>query len=216
MMVMMVMMVMAMVMMLIRTTCVEEVGHENNIVDLLRNYQYSYLYLCFYWNSCFYLYLCGGSGARRLVNTVDLLSNVSIKSKTETEKDTQFLTFRVLYFIICACWASFPSLAIPYFHLHPQVGGHFHLPPQWFRPQQIDAAMYSNISQVVDHLLGCDQKWQLYKYSWVFVFQLKQVAAVQIFNGQCLDCIYKTGQQYKYSWIFPFIKFTTSGSSANI
>ena len=28
------------------------------------------------------------------------------------------------------------------------MGGHFHLPPQWFRPTQIDPAMYSNISQV--------------------------------------------------------------------
>jgi len=34
-------------------------------------------------------------------------------------------------------------------YIGDSVGGHFHLPPQWFRPQQIDAAMFSNISQVV-------------------------------------------------------------------
>jgi len=34
-------------------------------------------------------------------------------------------------------------------YIGDSVGGHFHLPPQWFRPTQIDPAMYSNISQVV-------------------------------------------------------------------
>jgi len=34
-------------------------------------------------------------------------------------------------------------------YLGDSVGGHFHVPPQWFQPLEIDAEMFTNISQVI-------------------------------------------------------------------